>query len=217
MNVNLHFLLVTQGDTINKEVKEMKTILIVIGPPGSGKGTQALKLKEHFNIGHISAGELLREEVKHHTALGHRIEDIISHGDMVPQSIIEKLLLNRVQESDCENGFILDGFPRTIDQTTLFERVLRSTGSKITAVIDYELDDMQAVKRIKGRAESDKTAGKEVREDDLDENIIKHRFVVYHQKTEPLISYFKQTGKLIKVNANQSVDEIFDETIKKIS
>lgn len=194
-----------------------KTVLIVIGPPGSGKGTQALKLKEHFNIGHISAGELLRDEVAHHTKLGHRIEDIISHGDMVPVSIIEKLLLNRVQQSDCDKGFILDGFPRTIDQTTLFERVLRSTGASITAVIDYELDDNEAVKRIKGRAEKDKAAGKDVREDDLDENTIKHRFVVYHQKTEPLISYFKQTGKLVKVNANQSVEDIFNETLKKIN
>lgn len=191
-------------------------ILLVMGPPGSGKGTQASMLKEKYNIAHISTGDIFRAEIAEKTDLGLKAKEYISQGKYVPDEITIGMIEKRVSEDDCSEGFILDGFPRTIPQAEFLDKMLEKQNKKIDYVIYYDVSDEIVVDRIKGRAEKDKIAGKEVRADDLNSDVIKQRLETYHSQTNPVLDYYKKKGIVLQIDASKSVQEIFQESLNKI-
>lgn len=189
-------------------------LFIVMGPPGSGKGTQAKLLKEKFNIAHISTGDLFRHEIQDQTKLGEKAEKYIVNGEYVPDKITEGMLLNRIKKKDCSKGFILDGFPRTVEQAKFLKKAIKE---KEIIVIDYRVSDSVVVDRIHGRAKADEIAGNPVRADDMDEKIIRERLLIYHSKTESIIKFYKKNAKYIEVDAEKPVEKIFKESLKKMT
>lgn len=185
----------------------MTQILIVMGPPGCGKGTQATLLKEKYNIAHISTGDLFRQEISNQTELGTLAKSYIDQGKYVPDEVTANMLAGRITKEDCANGFILDGFPRTIPQAEFLAKVLSEKELEISKVIYYNVDDDVVVQRIKGRAEKAKAAGEQVRDDDLDESIIRKRLETYHTQTKPVLDFYKDN--LLTLDASKSVEEIF--------
>lgn len=192
----------------------MTTILIVMGPPGCGKGTQATLLKEKYNIAHISTGDMFRQEISSETELGKLAKSYIDQGKYVPDEVTANMLAGRIESQDCAHGFILDGFPRTIPQAEFLSVVLAKKNLTISKVIYYDVSDETVVQRITGRAEKAKAAGDKVRDDDLDETIIRKRLETYHTQTKPVLDFYQE--HLIKIDASKTVEEIFDETIKHI-
>lgn len=188
-------------------------ILIVMGPPGCGKGTQATLLKEHFNIAHISTGDLFRAEIGAGSELGTLAKSFIDKGQYVPDEVTINMLKKRIEKNDCTNGFILDGFPRTIPQAEFLDAMLSEKNTKINNVLYYDVADETVVHRIKGRAQKDKEAGKQVRADDLDEGIIQQRLNTYHTQTKPVLEYYQNKNILKTINAERTVEEIFSESI----
>ncbi len=216
----------------------MKNI-IFIAPPAAGKGTQSKLVSEEYNIPHISTGDLLREEVNKKTALGLEIKKLIDEGCLVSDEVITELLTNRLQQADCNNGFILDGYPRNINQAHIYEDILKKLGIKLGDVIFLDIDLETALNRIKGRLICPKcgtsynlnvkelTPQKEnicdkcsnilsKREDDNEETFSK-RFDIYLETTNPLIEYYKSKKvlKTIKIDSTTTAKETF-ESIKKI-
>jgi adenylate kinase len=178
---------------------------IIFGPPGAGKGTQSRLLTEKYGLRHISTGELLRKEIETGTETGIIAKDLIDRGKFVE----DHLIIEMVQKEICNvpenvNGFIFDGFPRTISQAEAFDKILHSCGNDgITAVISLVVEDSVIVERIRKRA------GIEGRMDDASTETILNRIKTYHNKTEPLIAYYREQGKYYPVRGEQSVEEIF--------
>lgn len=178
---------------------------IIFGAPGCGKGTQSQKIKEHFNIHHISTGEVLRDHIARGTELGKIADSYISKGHLIPDDLMIRVLAHELKEKEDEasNGIILDGFPRTIPQAIALEKLLREYNSGIEAVIGLEVDEPLLVERMIHRGEETGRA---------DDNIetIKERLKVYHRRTAPLKEYYEKEGKYLPINGNGSIDEIFD-------
>jgi adenylate kinase len=193
----------------------MTQIFIVMGPPGCGKGTQAALLKEKFSIAHISTGDLFRQEIANNTELGQVAKSYMDKGQYVPDEVTANMLAERISQADCANGFILDGFPRTIPQAEFLQKVLSEKNLAISKIIYYDVTDDVVVQRIKGRAEKAKSAGEKVRGDDLDESIIRNRLETYHAQTKPVLDFYKE--KLLTVDASKSVEKIFNKTCESIS
>jgi adenylate kinase len=193
-----------------------KKIILVMGPPGCGKGTQAAKLKEKYGIVHISTGDLFRAEVGNKTPLGIEAKKYMDAGKYVPDEITIGMLHNRIKEKDCAKGFILDGFPRTIPQAEALDKLLKEVKEKVTNVIYYNVADKVVVARIKGRAEQDKKAGKVVRADDTDEKVIKQRLDTYHTSTKPVLDHYAKQKLVLTVNAEKTIDEIFADVVAKL-
>jgi adenylate kinase len=191
----------------------MKKIIIVMGPPGCGKGTQAKLLEEKFQIKHISTGDLFREEIKKETELGKLAKSFIDKGQYVPDDVTIGMLKNRISMPDCENGFILDGFPRTIPQAEFLDAMLKEQALNVSEVIFYDVKDSTVIARIKGRAENDRLAGKNVRDDDLDVNITQRRLDTYHAQTKPVLEFYKRQNIVKIIYAERSVEDIFEESI----
>jgi len=191
-------------------------VLLVMGPPGSGKGTQAKKLGEQYGIAHISTGDLFRREIGDKTKLGIEAQKYIELGQYVPDETTIGMLENRILSNDCLNGFILDGFPRTKAQAEFLDHYLESKNTRVEFAIYYDVSDEIVVQRIKGRAKEDEERGQAVRKDDLDEKIIQQRLNTYHSQTKPVLDYYEQRGVVVKIDASKSVDEIFSETVKLI-
>jgi len=194
----------------------MKKVLIVMGPPGCGKGTQASKLKEEFGLTHISTGDLFRFELSNETELGLKAKKFMDAGEFVPDSITIEMLRKRIQQDDCKEGFILDGFPRTQPQAEFLDTLLAEMSESITAVIYYDVSDSEVISRIKGRAAEDKVAGRSVRADDLDEEIIKKRLDVYHKATKPLLDFYDSRALLKTIDASKTIDEILVDTLEQL-
>lgn len=203
--------------------------IIMLGAPGAGKGTQALKLSEKYNIPHISTGDIFRANIKSGTELGKKAKAFIDNGQLVPDELVIDLIIDRVNEDDCANGYILDGFPRTIPQAQNFEAALKNKGEKIDYVIDIEVPDENIVKRMSGRrtcVECGATyhlmhnptkvegvcdcCGKNVvlRDDDKPETVEK-RLLVYHEQTKPLEDYYTAKDNLVMIDGTLSIEEIF--------
>ncbi len=174
--------------------------LILLGPPGSGKGTQAKRLAEKFGYLHLSTGDLLREEVKNGTELGAQAKTIMEKGDLVPDDLIVAMIKSRLSATD--DGVILDGFPRTVTQAESLDKMLADAGQGIDRALLVDVSDAEVTTRLLGRARI------EGRADDTPE-VISNRLGVYKQQTEPIVDYYSGKGLLTKVNGEQEIEKVF--------
>ena len=184
--------------------------LILFGPPGSGKGTQAYKLVEKYDLMHISTGDLFRFEMRNDTELGVRAKEYMAKGELVPDEVTVGMLKNRVDQSMDAKGFIFDGFPRTIPQAEALDALLTGQGTGITGLVALDVPDQEIIDRILLRGE---TSG---RPDDNDTEIIKNRIQVYRDETEPVYNYFAKQNKSQTVDGMGTIAEIFDRLCSEI-
>lgn len=184
-------------------------ILVFLGPPGSGKGTQAKLLVEKIKIPQIVAGDILREEASRETEMGRKIKEAINAGQLAPEEITIKLIENRLSKDDCQGGFILDGFPRSMTQAKALEVILKKTNKKLDKVVYFEVGEEVAVKRLLGRA------AVEGRADDKEE-VIRTRFEVYKKETQPLIEHYQKEKKLLKLDAGRTIVEVFESLLELV-
>jgi adenylate kinase len=175
--------------------------LLLIGPPGAGKGTQASKLSEVYGIPAISTGDIFRENVKNQTPLGLQAKSFMDSGAYVPDELTNNLVRDRLKNPDCANGFLLDGYPRTADQVDELDAILKETNGSLDAVIQLTADTDEVVRRLAKRAIE------QGRSDDT-EDVIRNRMAVYEQQTAPLITMYAARGSLIMVDGLGEIDEV---------
>ena len=184
--------------------------LLLIGPPGAGKGTQASKLSEVFGIPAISTGDIFRANVKNETPLGLEAKSYMDRGAYVPDDLTNKLVRDRLQNPDCVNGFLLDGYPRTADQVKELDDILRETNSSLDAVIQLTADTDEVVRRLAKRAID------QGRSDDT-EDVIRNRMAIYEDQTAPLISLYAARGLLIMVDGLGEIDEVTSRIVEALN
>ena len=181
--------------------------LILLGPPGAGKGTQAQRLVEKHHIPQLSTGDMLRAAVSAKTPIGIKAKDVMDSGGLVSDEIVVGIIKDRIAESDAKNGFILDGFPRTVAQAEALDTMLKAEGLKLDAVIELVVDQNALVHRIVKRAEEAKAAGQPVRKDD-DPEVFKTRLEAYNRDTAVVAPYYEKVGKLTKIDGMQAMDQV---------
>lgn len=208
--------------------------IILLGAPGAGKGTQAVVLSERLNIPTISTGNIIREALKSGSDMGMKAKTFVDKGQLVPDEVVIGIVKERIKQSDCTNGYILDGFPRTISQA----EALHDMHIDVDQVIDINVSDALIYKRMSGRrvckncgetynvntAERkpkvdnvcDKCTGTLVQRTDDNEETVKHRLKVYHSQTEPLVNYYKDRGKLVTIDGEKSLEEITEKILEEI-
>ncbi len=209
--------------------------IILLGPPGAGKGTQAAKIIQKYRIPQISTGDILRAAVREGTELGKKAKEYMDAGKLVPDEIVIGIIKERLSQDDCKNGYILDGFPRTVNQAKALDDMLNKMGSQIDYVICIDVPEEELVKRITGRrmckdcgavyhiinnppkvdGVCDKCGGELYQRDDDKEETVRNRIKVYKEQTEPLIEYYKDKVKMI--NGVGDIDEIFAQIDKILS
>jgi adenylate kinase len=180
--------------------------IIIFGPPGAGKGTQAAVLQNHYKLKKLSTGDMLRAEVSSESELGQRIEGILESGELVPDRTMVELIANCIAEPECEKGFILDGFPRTEPQAKALDEMLQHMGRKLDHVIVLEVDEDILINRILQR--SKETGG--ARSDDNAETL-RHRLEIYHQQTAPVLPYYKGKGILRQIDGMAPIENVTKE------
>lgn len=211
-----------------KSVEQLDRAVIFLGPPGAGKGTQAKELARHYGVPHLSTGDMLRENIARGTPLGHKAEPIMKRGELVPDSLVLKMVAKRIEEPDCTHGFVFDGFPRTVAQAQYLMILLRQNGYKPALVVHFVIDPALLLRRITGRRmckvggeiyniyerppksdlRCDNDGGElEQRPDDREE-IVGPRLEAYERQTEPLVAYYRRLGRLFQVDASQGVEEV---------
>lgn len=210
---------------------------IFLGAPGAGKGTQAREVAKHFGIPQISTGDILRDAVKRQTPLGLAAKARMDAGELVPDEIVDGIVEERICQPDCKNGFILDGFPRTISQAEFVERILADKGEGSPQVLDIEVDEDVLLKRLTGRLTCslcgeiynvyfnppkvagicDKDGGKLLHRADDNEDSIRHRLEAYHKQTSPLIQYYRRKGVLMPVDGNKEPEAIAKGVLESLS
>jgi len=183
--------------------------IIIFGPPGSGKGTQSLKLAEKYNLTHISTGDIFRAEIKAASELGLRVKSVIERGELVSDELLVDLLRSAMQKHPEAEGFLFDGYPRTIQQAHDLEELLKEADGAVDIVLALDVDDNELMQRLLKRAQI------EGRKDDTEE-VISNRLGVYHSQTKPLMDHYAAQGKMERVNGVGSIDEIFDRLCEKI-
>jgi adenylate kinase len=209
---------------------------VLLGPPGAGKGTQAVRLVEKYGVPQISTGDIFRKNIKEGTELGKKAQEYMNAGQLVPDELVVDLVKDRLMQDDCVNGYLLDGFPRTIFQAEELDKFLAENGQKLDAVINFEVGHDTLIQRLTGRrickkcgagyhvvnfppkveGICDKCGGElEQRKDDNVETA-ENRIVVYNKSTAPLIGYYSETGALKNFNAEKDPAEVFEEIVKEI-
>jgi adenylate kinase len=203
--------------------------ILLLGPPGSGKGTQASLMSEEFDVPHISTGDILRKAVADGTELGKEASSYMNKGELVPDKLVVDIVNERIQESDAKNGFILDGFPRTIFQAEALDEAINKQGMYISAVIDISVNEKELVKRLTARRVCedctkvyhlifeppenddycDLCGGKLIQREDDKIETVQNRLEVYRKQTEPLIDYYKEKKLLRSVDGEQTVEQVF--------
>lgn len=181
--------------------------LILLGPPGAGKGTQALRLVEKHGLPQLSTGDMLRAAVAAKTPVGLKAKAVMDAGELVSDEIVNAIVAERIDQDDCKKGFILDGYPRTLVQADAVEKMLDDRGLKLDVVIELVVDDKALVGRIAKRAEETKAAGKPVRKDD-DPAVFPERLREYYKKTAPLIGYYYAKGLLKTVDGMADIEDV---------
>jgi adenylate kinase len=181
--------------------------VILLGPPGAGKGTQAVRMVERFGVPQLSTGDMLRAAVAAGTPVGQTAKAIMDRGDLVPDDVVVGIIAERIEEPDARRGFILDGFPRTVAQAEAFDAMLARKGLRLDAVIEFKVDENALVDRIVKRASEAVGRGEPVRNDDNPE-VFKTRLEAYRAQTAPLSAYYAKTGLLRTVDGMRSVDEV---------
>ncbi|MEX0953777.1 MAG: adenylate kinase [Rhizobiaceae bacterium] len=181
--------------------------LILLGPPGAGKGTQAQRLVEKHSIPQLSTGDMLRAAVAAQTEVGMRAKAVMDAGELVSDEIVNAIVAERIDQPDAAKGFILDGYPRTLAQADVVEAMLKERGVELDAVVELVVDDKALVGRILKRAEDAKAAGQPVRKDDNAE-VFDERLREYYKKTAPLIGYYHAKGKLVGVDGMADIDSV---------
>lgn len=211
--------------------------IVLLGPPGAGKGTQAARLKAKYGAAHLSTGEMLREAVAAGTEVGKEAEGIMARGELVPDDVINRLVAERIARPDCAKGFILDGFPRTIAQAEALDALLAERGLKLDAVIEFAVDDEALVARIAGRyacakcgalyhdsAKPTKVPGvcdvcgstEFIRRADDKPETVRARLRSYHEQTAPLLPYYRDKGLLITVDGMAEIDHVSEEIVRRL-
>jgi adenylate kinase len=183
--------------------------IILMGPPGAGKGTQASVVADHFNIPAISTGDIFRANVSNGTELGRKAKEYMDAGEYVPDEVTNLMVRNRIDESDAEPGFLLDGYPRTVAQVEELDGMIKHTGHELDAVVVLTVDGEELVQRLLQRAETDG------RSDDT-EDVIRRRQELYIEQTEPLIDVYRGRGMLIEVDGMGEVDEVTQRIFKAL-
>jgi adenylate kinase len=179
--------------------------IVILGPPGAGKGTQGKLIAADAGIPHVNTGEMFRAECAAGTELGERVRSILDDGDLVPDELTIEVVRARLAQDDTARGFVLDGFPRTLAQAEALDRVLAEIDrGELCVVLDFQVSDEIALQRLLGRA------GLEGRSDDAP-NLVQHRLDLYHEKGEPLVEYYRARGLLVGIHADRTVEEVFAE------
>ena len=208
--------------------------IIMLGAPGAGKGTQAKKIAEKYAIPHVSTGDIFRANIKNGTELGKEAKSYMDKGALVPDELTVRILLDRVAQEDCKNGYVLDGFPRTIPQAEVLEKELTKLGDKVDFAINVDVPDENIVRRMSGRRAClscgatyhiehvppkkegicDNCGSELVLRDDDKEETVKNRLSVYHEQTQPLIDFYTERGVLKTVDGTKSTEDVFDSIVK---
>ena len=202
--------------------------IIMLGAPGAGKGTQAAEISKEYNIPHISTGDIFRSNIKNGTELGRLAKSYMDKGELVPDEVTVNMLLQRVAEADCANGYVLDGFPRTIPQAEVLEKELEASGAKVDFALNVDVPDESIVKRMSGRRSCpscssiyhvefkkpqkdgicDKCGSGLVQRDDDKEETVKNRLSVYHEQTAPLIDFYERRSVLRTVDGTKDMEQV---------
>ena len=208
--------------------------IIMLGAPGAGKGTQAKKIADKYQIPHISTGDIFSANIKEGTELGKKAKSYMDQGQLVPDELTMELIMDRFQNPDCKNGYVLDGFPRTIPQAEALTEALAKKGDTIDYAINVEVPDENIINRMGGRRAClacgstyhivyaptrvegicDRCGEKLVLRDDDKPETVKNRLNVYHNQTQPLIEYYTRQGKLAEVDGTQSMEDVFNAIVK---
>lgn len=181
--------------------------LILLGPPGAGKGTQALRLVGKYGIVQLSTGDMLRAAIKAGTPIGRQVQEIMAKGRLAPDGVVVDIVGQRIEQPDARKGFILDGFPRTVSQALALDRMLAARGLSLDAVIELQVDEDALVKRIENRIAEMKARGEELRPDDNPE-VLRTRLAAYRDLTAPLIAYYRNQGVLRSVNGMAAIPDV---------
>lgn len=209
---------------------------VLLGPPGAGKGTQAVKLVEKYEIPHISTGDIFRKNIKEGTELGKKAQEYMNAGALVPDELVVDLVKDRLQQDDCKNGFLLDGFPRTIFQAEKLDEFLSESNQKMDIVINLRVEKEALIKRLTGRrvckdcgasyhivnippkkeGVCDICGGELIQRKDDNIETVENRINVYEEQTAPLIGYYKEAGSLVDFDGEASLDEVFDAIVQAI-
>ena len=204
--------------------------IIMLGAPGAGKGTQAKKIAAKYEIPHISTGDIFRANIKNGTELGQKAKSYMDQGLLVPDELVVDLVVDRVKADDCKNGYVLDGFPRTIPQAEALENALKASGENVDYAIDVEVPDENIIKRMSGRRACvtcgatyhvefaptkvegvcDKCGAELIIRDDDKPETVKNRLAVYHEQTQPLIDFYADRNVLKEVDGTKKLEEVFD-------
>lgn len=209
---------------------------VLLGPPGAGKGTQAVRLVEKYEIPHISTGDIFRKNIKEGTELGKKAQEYMNAGALVPDELVVDLVRDRLQQDDCKNGFLLDGFPRTIFQAEKLDEFLSESNLKMDIVINLKVEKEALIKRLTGRrvckdcgasyhivnippkkeGVCDICGGELIQRKDDNIETVENRINVYEEQTAPLIGYYKEAGSLVDFDGEASLDEVFDAIVQAI-
>jgi adenylate kinase len=204
--------------------------LILLGPPGAGKGTQAERLQDDFQVPFISTGDMLRSNVKALTELGKQAQIYMRAGELVPDDLIVAMAAARLHEEDARDGFILDGFPRTLEQAKALEKQLSTLGRRVTAALLVDVPDEEVIRRLSGRrvcvksghnyhvefdppkheGVCDQDGSRLMRRDDDDPEVVRNRLRVYHEQTEPLVEYYDEQGVMRRIDGTRDATEVHD-------
>ncbi|WP_455060317.1 adenylate kinase [Parvimonas micra] len=211
--------------------------LILLGPPGAGKGTQASSIVAEYGITHISTGDIFRHNIKNETELGKKVKSYLDKGQLVPDELTIDLVWDRLSKDDCKNGFLLDGFPRTINQAEALQKGLEERGLKLDKVINIDVDKNILVKRLSGRrvckncgetyhidnkptlkdGVCDKCSGEVIQRADDNEKTVLDRIEVYEKQTFPLIDFYKNLGLILTVDGTLSIEDVFSQIKESLS
>ncbi len=211
-------------------------LIILLGPPGAGKGTQAEKIVNDHDLAYVSTGDILRKAVKEETPLGRKAREYMDQGQLVPDNLVVEIVRERLQEPDCANGALLDGFPRTVDQAIFLDQMLPDIDAKVDRVLLVDVDENELIERLTGRRVCsdcganyhlkfnppavrnvcDQCGGDLYQRDDDTLETVKERLEVYKRQTEPLVKFYQDKGLVSFIDGNKSIDEVFEQINKAL-